>query len=163
MADNKTLATARELIEFAAPMAAQMFEKIGELRPLWHIVSADGEHGIIAAPMGDGFQKDIVDAAMRELFQELDAVAVVYMCEAWIRVGGPELDEQVGLENDPLRQECLWFSAEDAEGSIIAYQMIDRPNGPGGPGWLQPLKWLNKQSRMEGRFVGMLPTKGKGH
>jgi hypothetical protein len=165
----KAPVTARELIEFAAPKAAEMFEKTGELRAIWHIVCANGEHGIVGAPMGNGFQKDIVAAAMREVFKNVDAVAVVYMCESWVRmdVGVTDADvEQAwrdGIHNDPLRQECLWFSAEDAEGQITAYQMIERPDGPDGPGRLQPLKWLDKLSRMEGRFVGMLPTKGRGH
>lgn len=169
----KAPTTARELIEFAAPKAAEMFETSGELRPLWHIVCANGEHGVIAAPLGDGAQKDVMADVMREVFKRLEAVAVVYMCESWIRVGKPGDQEfegdalkaimRAGLEHDPKKQECLWFTAEDAEGQITAHQMIERPEGPDGPGRLQPLTILEKHSRLEGRFVGMLPVRGEMH
>jgi len=166
---SKPPITARELIEFAAPKAAEMFEKTGELRPLWHVVCANGEHGVIAAPMGSGPEKDIVAFAMREAMKRLDAVACLFMCESWIRSAKPgdadfdEFEHRRDLGRDPKRQECLWFSAEDAEGNVTACQMIERPEGPDGPGRLQPLKMLDRVGRLEGRFVGMLPVKGKGH
>ena len=166
MAD-KVPTTAKELIEFAAPKAAEMFEKDGELRPLWHIVRSNGEHGIVAAPMGSGAEKDIVAAAIRAAMKRLDAVACMFMCESWMVVQNPEAFDLAaikhGISEHPERQECLWFSAEDAEGQTTAYQLIERPEGPDGPGRLQPLKMLNKLSRMEGRFIGMLPIRGRVH
>jgi hypothetical protein len=167
---GKPPTTANELIEFAAHNAAEMFKQMGELRPIWHVVCANGDHGVIAAPLGKGgAEKDVVADAMREVFRRMDVVACVFMCESWLRLarGAETLDEAAikrkGIQDDPQRKECLWFAAEDAEGETTAYQLIERPDGPEGRGVLQPLTRLSKLSRMEGRYVGMLPVKGKAN
>jgi hypothetical protein len=162
---TKAPITAKELIEFAAPKAAEMFETTGGLRPLWHIVCANGDHGVVASPFDGAEDKDLVAMAMREVFEKVDAVAFVFMCESWFRTGKDEIDVnkvmREGLHDDPKRQECLWYAAEDMQGEVTAYQLIERPEGPDGPGVLQPLTWLNRSARVEGRFVGMLPTRGR--
>ena len=159
------LTTARELVQFASSMAVVLFDKDGKVKPLWHAVRRNGEHGVIAPDaFEDGAHKDVVAAAMRAVFEQMDVVAYVFMCESWLRMGGREIDLNAvmrdGLSNDPQKVECVWFTAEDSEGSVSAYQMIERPDGPDGRGVLQPIKWLDRCSRTEGRFVGMLPTTG---
>jgi hypothetical protein len=155
--------TARELIEFAAPMAAGLFEMDGGLLPIWHAVRRNGEHGVVASPFGDGASKDLVATAMREVFERLDVVAYVFVCESWMLTCKEDDVDKIkrkGIRDDTRRVECLWYAAEDAAGEITAYQLIERPDGPEGPGKLRPLVWLDKCDRKEGRFVGMLPVKG---
>jgi hypothetical protein len=161
--------TAQALIEFASRMGAATFNVTGGISPLWHFVRSNGEHGVVMPDaFEDGDHKDLVAEALRKMFEEMDVIAYVFMCESWLRLAGPdEIDLEAvrreGLGADPKRQECIWYTAEDATGSLSAYQMIERPEGPNGPGRLQPLKWMKRSSRSEGRFVGMLPVKGLMH
>lgn len=163
--------TAKGLVEFASAMGADVFEKSRMVKPLWHAVRRNGEHGVIMPPeFEDGDHKDIVAAGMRKVFEEWDVVAYVFMCESWF-MDGIHSDDLTGnlagvlrggsIREHPQRQECIWYTAEDEKGTISAFQKIERPEGEAP--WLHPLKWMDKCGRMEGRFVGMLPTKGKGH
>lgn len=156
--------TARQLLTVAAKTVAPMFKKEGGLGPLWHIVRSDGEHMIVASPLGDATDKDEVASAMRQLLDDVSAVAYVFVCESWLMLGGEDeliAAKRDGIREHPKRQECIWYAAEDAQGSLSAYQIIDRPEGQ--PARLLPIRVLEGKSRSEGRFTGMLPVKGRMH
>lgn len=158
--------TARQLLTVAAKTVAPMFKKEGDLGPLWHIVRSDGEHMIVASPFGGTTHKDAVASAMRQLLDEVGAVAYVFVCESWLLLTDKGADPNAfkregGIREHPKRQECIWYAAEDAQGSLSAYQIIDRPEGQ--PARLLPIRVLDGKSRSEGRFIGMLPVKGRMH
>lgn len=154
--------SAKELVEFAATMGARLFDQDGAVQPIWHIVRSNGDHRVIGLSLEDGAQKDMVAAAMRKVFEELDAVAYVFVCESWVLFSADLLDvRREGIAEHPKRQECIWYAAEDAMGSLSACQMIERQEGEKAR--LAPLKWMENAARSEGRFIGMLPVKGRVH
>ncbi len=158
-----TIPTARKLIEVASGLCTKAFEKDGALQPLWHVVCSSGAHVIMGSPFekDGGYSKDVVAAVMRKIFQDMDAVAYVFAAESWTAVISAEDPALAAIRHDgihahPQRQECLWYTAEDAMGEVTAMQTIERE---GQVARLQPLKWLTASHQSEGRFVGMLPVK----
>jgi len=70
-------------------MAEQMFDKQGDVDPIWLVESASGEQQIIVSPitapspLAAADRKDQVAARMREHFAENDIVRYASAMEAW--------------------------------------------------------------------------------
>jgi hypothetical protein len=156
--------TKREMIEIASRNASLIFMKDGELLPIWECHARDGEVFVIGTPWGDTDEKDKVSEAMRAIFKKRDVTSYVYICEAWFRFfsqdeGGLDRAWKQGLSEDPQRCEALVFTAEDETGQLMAHRVIER-DANGKPS-LKPLEFQDTVSQSEGRFVGMLPARGK--
>jgi hypothetical protein len=139
---------------------APIFAVTGIVYPMWHTVTAAGDHKIINSPPGD---KDTAALLIRAYFELHDVVRYVFVDEAWtLMVPTSRYSEmpdimQRGLSDHPERVEVVMYQAEDASGAVTAHRNIIRPKT--GKARLGPLHFFrSKQS--EGRFVGMLPQRG---
>lgn len=148
----------RDMIEYASGWAGTRFAKVGAIAPFWHAMTASGETLVLAPPFQN---KDASAAFFRALFKERDVVRYVMIDEAWLAKIDPSEKEHYnrrGVRSHPQRVEIVMFNGEDHEGGqIMAYRRIERPNN--GPAYLGPLEW-QRYNESEGRFVGLLPTKG---
>lgn len=159
--------TKRELIESASAKAERIFNATGKMFPMWHAFLSDGSERVIPPPPVD--DKDVASVAIRVMLRMLDAVAVIFIDEAWMRIvkvkadspeGRAALDDarEHGVRNHPDRIECVMFYAEDGTGSTTAWRRIvrkvnSRPR-------LGPLELNEDIHASEGRFVGLLPQRG---
>jgi len=77
------------LLRRVSLMAEQMFDKQGDVDPIWLVESASGEQQIIVSPitapspLAAADRKDQVAARMREHFAENDIVRYASAMEAW--------------------------------------------------------------------------------
>lgn len=152
--------TLKEFIEFAATRASLIFNKTGELLPMYHAVSSDGENYIFPVPPGN---KDESAALTRAYLNRIEATRVAFMAEAWTLTGKIEttdLDKigREGVAAQPNRIEAIVLLAEDfKEGSLMASREIIR-SGEKKP-VLGALKYTD-MNKAEGRLIGLLPKKG---
>lgn len=154
----------KALIRLASSNADAIFGMTGQILPMYHAVSGEGEHMIIPQPDPD---KDIAAAMIRELFAERDIIYYVFLSEAWLLdttkdMPQPDLGKIVaeGLEHHPDRREVVAFSAESRDGgSQTARRYILRPEH--GRATLSPLLMDDMKGRTSsGRMVGLI-TRGK--
>jgi hypothetical protein len=145
--------TARELIEHSSPMVAKLFNETGRLLPMWHAVDENDKHYIFAAPFTDTHMKDIVAELIREQMRAIGATACLFVAESWALETMSKPSNNIS--SHPDREECLFFSAEDANGTVLAHQIIDSSTRQ-----LQPLEFLDTKI-IKGRFTGMLPIRGR--
>jgi hypothetical protein len=149
----------REMIEHASTWAQDRFAETGAVRPMWHVVKANGEHAVVMPPSGD---KDTSVAIMRAFFELNDVVCCLFIDEAWTATGGgaKEWIERGGTIADfPNRVEVIAFMGEDSEGGMmVAHRRIIRETGKPT---LAPLEFMDHQLRptSQGRLVGMLPRR----
>jgi hypothetical protein len=151
----------RTMIEQASAIAEILFNKNGELRPMYD--AAIGEKRVIFA-MPRAESKDVAIAMVRAYFQHAKPSAYVFMSEAWMTIGHRTAEEKEriareGLSEHPDRTESLWFIAEDKFGVLQAVRAIDRD---GGTAKLGPLEFL-PDTVAEGRMIGLLPQEGAAH
>jgi hypothetical protein len=154
------------MIKFASGICEAMFDRIGEVAPIWHMVTSDGREMIEPQPPVD---KDIANMLMRALFELANVVRYVYFGEAWIAILIDKTDEErdkllqqidrngVASLPDADRVEVVMLQAEDFEaGQILAHRRIIRGKGKPRLGPLEIAPW----GHSEGRMVGMLPRRG---
>jgi hypothetical protein len=156
----------RELITIASELIEEAFRRTGVMRPMYHVVHADGRQEIIQAPPLD---KDTAVALMRAYFSIADIRRYVMIDECWrldLRATSKaEADaafafcQEHGVSMHPKKIEAVMFVAEDALGQLNAYRIIERPAN--GKPRLGPLKFDPEGGNYEGRMVGLLRPKGK--
>lgn len=160
----------RRMLDHASAFCDRHFAKKGEIAPMWHAVTADGQTIIEPHPMYLG--KDMAAAMIRTFFDLRDVIRYVYVGEAWTlnRMIRREEEEEIfrkGLSEHPDRVEVVQIQGEDRDyGQIIAARNIIRP--PKGKPYLGPLQTVNDLPHVpqgasitsEGRMVGMLPVRG---
>jgi len=129
----------------------------GHVAAMWHFIKSNGDHVVTLAPPVD---KDTAAALMRAVFEAEEAVAVLYIDEAWTFMSS-DMDEVAahlasgkGAEQHPKRIEVVMFNAEDETGNLMGVRRIERP--PGKPAQLGPLE-LEQWTESHGRMVGMIP------
>lgn len=151
-----------ELVETAAAAAEKQFLAQGHFSPIWHMVTADGEH-LFSGPISR--DKDTQVAMIKALMIIKNVVRYVFIDEAWIleHKGGIDQAElnrayENGIANHPDRKEILMFTGEDQNlGMVMARCDIIRKGGRKVR--LGPLV-IDKFDGMEGRMVGLLPMAG---
>jgi hypothetical protein len=74
--------TAEGLITFAAREMRKQFDKHGQVNPMWHYITDNGEQGIFEPP-SLLHNKDEWVAFAKSVFETERAVAYVFMIEAW--------------------------------------------------------------------------------
>src|SRR5262245_59234883 len=119
------------LIRRVSRMAEQMFDRHGDIDPIWLVETASGEqHTIVSpiiapSPLAAAAEKDRIAAEMRNYFAENDVVRYACAKEAWT-LADPErkqmpTTEQAALEfaamgytlaNHPERREVVTIDAE---------------------------------------------------
>jgi hypothetical protein len=155
-----------ELIEVASVAAERVFMKHGSVMPIWHMVTAGGEH-LYSGPLSN--DKNIGVVLIKAFMLMKNVVRYVFVDEAWVldrSQSSIEPDEiarinREGLADHPERQEVLMFSAEDQNaGMLTAHRIIIRE--PGRKARLGPLITLEDEriKQSEGRMVGLLPAVG---
>jgi hypothetical protein len=160
----------RRMLDYASEFCERQFAKKGEIAPMWHAVTVDGQKIIEPHPTYLG--KDMAAAMIRSFFDLRDVIRYVYIGEAWTlnRMIQPEEQEEIfrkGLSEHPDRVEVVQIQGEDHQyGQIVASRDIIRPER--GKPYLGPLTMVNDLPHIprgatvqsEGRMVGMLPVRG---
>ncbi|UPK03084.1 hypothetical protein [Bradyrhizobium sp. 170] len=160
----------RRMLDYASDFCEHHFAKKGEIAPMWHAITSDGQKLIEPHPTYLG--KDMAAATIRIFFDLRDLIRYVYIGEAWTlnRLIRPEEEEEIfrkGISEHPDRVEVVQLQGEDRDyGQIIASRDIIRP-AKGKP-YLGPLTMVNDLPHVpqgatitsEGRMVGMLPVRG---
>lgn len=161
----------RQMIEIASSYAENAFARVGIVAPIWHLVTADGEHVVMPAPDVD--DKDIAAMLMRAAFELHDVVRYVCIHEAWTVEGrtpdeiakiGAWIAEHGSVGEYPDRIECVMMCGDDVDaGQMTGRRRIIRERGRKprlGPLIIDDL--IGVQS--EGRLVGMLTRRsGRMH
>jgi len=146
------------MIETASLNIEAIFNHVGRVAAMWHWHCADGEQFVTLVP--PGVSKDEAVATIREVLIAHEAVAVLFIDEAWTYLAKSEAEavEWASAErtkpDDPHAREIVHFVAEDDTGELIGVRDIIRP--PNGKPQLGQLVIEEMQSPV-GRFVGMLP------
>lgn len=151
-------ASLRQMIDYASSFAERAFVKRGQVMPMYHVVTGDGENLVIPMPSND---KNVAVAMMKKLFEVTKAERYIFMDEAWILTGKPgEIDEEramrKGIHDNPNREEAIVFLAEDRERMLTARRMITRI---GEKAELGPLI-IDEATSSEGRMIGLLRPAG---
>ena len=159
-------ATLRAMIEECSSRIEIVFQRQGEVRPMWHCVTSEGEEMAMAPP--PFLSKDLAVTLMQAFFELKDVVRYVFVNEAWILQMTVDSDEaaaslarvnEEGLANHPDRIEVVMFAGEDENGMLTAQRVIERPAGRKPR--LGPLEFPDLTGvRSEGRMVGLLPQRG---
>lgn len=144
------------LVAGVAKVIAEVFNRTGEIPPLWLGVDRDGNPIDAVTPWSDDETKTIMVAGIRELFRQRKIVVYVFACEAWT-VATRTMDEANAVarncETHPDRREVIHYTAEDIHGhQAHAVQYILRPEH--GPAKLSPLKFT--EGHLSGCLTGIL-------
>src|SRR5262249_41274932 len=131
------------LIRRVSRLAEQMFDKAGEIDPIWLVENASGQQQtlvvpiIASSPLAGAEQKDRIAADMREMFDENDIVRYARAVEAWTLESPKEVTaEQLALQyaamgytykDHPDRRETVVLDAEDETELLTAFRDIIRP------------------------------------
>ncbi len=161
----------RRMFDRASQFCEAHFATRGEIAPMWHAVTSEGETIIEPHPILLG--KDIAMVLIRAFFDAKDVVRYVYIGEAWTLRELIESEEveaimRDGIESHPDRVEVVQLQGEDDEcGQIMGQRRIIRPES--GRPYLGPLEMIAdlpsipdgaRLSQSEGRMVGVLPARG---
>src|SRR5262245_24092779 len=153
--------TLDEIFQHGVETAQTLFAAQGEVHPMWIAQTSSGEVLPLIAPIGDRDSKDAVVGMIKAIFKQHEVVRYVSLLEAWtlelkrdrdlplsVRLGAP-------ISQHPERREIVALAAEDkTEGMLTGMFYILRPEH--GKATLSPLKRMEKSTRHEGRFVGLL-------
>jgi hypothetical protein len=164
------------LVRRVSRMAKQMFDRQGDIYPMWLVENASGEQHVIVSPIIAESPlvahdvKDRIAAEMRAHFAENDIVRYAHAMEAWT-LHKPEqremTTEQAALEyaamgdtlaNHPNRREIVIFEADDGTELLTALRDIIRP--PHGKPYLGKLGPIERMDHISGRWLNLLPNKG---
>lgn len=148
-----------ELYKHGQEAARMLFDKTGEIQPMWICITKGGVVMPIVAPMTD---KEQLAEALRELFREKQVVCYVSMLECWMLLGKPERTkdfqkyiEGASISQHPERREAVNIVAESKDTQLMGHFFILRPEH--GKPTLSPFKNLSAEgAHVEGRFVKML-------
>lgn len=160
------------LIRRVSRMAEQMFDKRGDIDPIWLIESASGEQRLLVTPvvapdaLAAAGVKEALAAKMRELFAAGNVVRYVRATECWTApsLGDGTNLEEVGrryaamgytLANAPDRQEMIVIEAADGRELLLAKRAIVRPAH--GKPYLGRLGEIERPDHIQGRFLDLLP------
>jgi hypothetical protein len=160
------------LLRRVSRMAEQMFDKQGDVDPLWLIENADGEQtGLItpiitSTPLAAAEEKDRIAAEVRTLFAEKGIVRYARAMEGWklVDYGKNMTKEQAAIQyaamgytlaNHPDRRELVALDAEDGTEALTAFRDIIRPAH--GKPYLGKLGAIERMDSVEGRWLGLLP------
>jgi hypothetical protein len=158
------------LLRRVSRMAEHVFDKHGDIDPIWLVENASGEqHGIVSpvvspSPLAAAAEKDRIADKLREHFAENDIVRYARAVESWTVAFGAE--EQIDLRyaamgytlaNHPDRREVILIEANDGSEFLTAFRDIIRPaHGRPNLGKLGAIERLN---HIEGRWLNLLPSK----
>jgi hypothetical protein len=159
---------AEQLVKYAARKVEKLWKRQGEIHAMYHYVTRSGEHRVfVAPPFVKADDKNLVVAMAKSIFELEDAVAYVFVVEAWIHREeglnrGKQVDELLDkfggtLANVPGRREQIILMGEDENGMVYGRMEINRPAGR--ESYLSLLK-MDRPDDMEGRMVGLLPVRG---
>jgi hypothetical protein len=158
--------TLRRFVERASEKIEEIFNRTGEVRPMYHIVVGT-EHIVVPAPP---LPKDAAVEIMKVLLEKSGAHRYVFIDEAWLATdvappGATIADMQKRMKTAtppaerPDRKEVVMFMAEDAtEGFFNAIRVITRDAD--GKGTLGPLICNQQPDVVMGRMTGLLPATG---
>ena len=161
------MSTLRKFVEHASAQIEVIFNKTGQVLPMYHFVVGTEEIVLPAPP----FPKDMAVAIMRDVFAKTGAHRYVFIDEAWLatETGTPgdtidamheKMKTMTPPSERPDRQEVVLFFAEDeTEGFFGATRFITRDAD--GKGTLGPLICDEQPSVVMGRMTAMLPVKGR--
>ncbi len=142
-----------ELVEKAKENVQRMFDERGEILPMWHAQTVDGEDLILATPLGDADQKELLSQALKLFFQEKGVVRYVFMTETWFKaVKEGETMFSGDVRHQPDKKEAVMLVGEDRDtgASIMVQLEIDRSKGKAV---LLPAS--NHNGGVAGRFTNM--------
>jgi hypothetical protein len=162
------------LLRRMSRVAEQHFARTGDLDPLWLVETAAGEQQIIVSPiiapnaLAGHEYRDWLDAKMREVFRELDVVRYARAMECWFvdNLSNSRTSSEAALRyaalgytlaNHPDRREVVQIEAEDGTEFLTASREIIRPAH--GRAYLGKLGEIERPTGVEGRFLGLLPSK----
>ena len=163
------------LLRRVSRLAEQMFDKRGNIDPMWLVENAGGEQHVVATPviaegaLAGSDKKDAIAAYLREYFAQHDVVRFAFAAESWTvsdpAIGRDVTAEQFGLRyaamgytlaNHPDRREIVWLEAEDSTETLTALREIIRSihRKP----CLGALGKIERANHMVGRWTGLLPS-----
>jgi hypothetical protein len=150
-----------KLIEAASSSVEQIFAKAGSVASMFHYVKNNGDHIVTLAPVH--LEKDEGFELMRTIFAIENAVAVMFIGEAWtfvadINEARAHVESGRSAVDHPRRIEIVTFEAEDSTGTLSGRRTIERPAGKRPQ--LGPLE-IETSKFATGRLVGMLPKPSK--
>jgi hypothetical protein len=163
--EDRLMTTLRQFVEQVAQNVSRIFEKQGQVLPMYHIIDAEGRDFVmLAPPLPD---KDMAVAVARALLAEMGATRVAYIDEGWAldsKLSTADIQEVyrsgVSISEHPDRIEVILINAEDAiEGAAFAMRKIIRQGDSAVLGELE----ISEGGKSEGRMVGLLPTPGTKH
>jgi hypothetical protein len=148
----------KDFIEQQMKVASRLFEKRGQLLPVWAVETGGGEVVRIGTPFTNTVEKEIVDASMRQALVYLQAVRYCFVYEAWVlRSPTPEQNAQIergGVKSVEGRIEVVRVTGGDRSGNTGALvRTIFRDAG--GKGRLGEPEW-EMENGASGRFENML-------
>ena len=154
--------TLEQLFNHAKDRAAAMFDQCGELVPMWHAVTANDEHLIIATPWSDNDEKAQTIIALRAMFAEKHVKQLVFICEAWmVSLQEAPSGNLPAPSQHPDRREVIQIHAEDIDGNNFGGRyFILRPEH--GPPRLSKFN-QDKAEVLSGQMVGLLKHSGTKH
>jgi hypothetical protein len=159
------------LLRRMSRIAEAMFNKHGEIDPIWLLETASGEQlclvSPIVAPSGLAAAefKDVLAVKVREMFAELNVVRYARATECWLSSsldGGISLEEcerryaAMGytLENAVDRREAVVIDADDGREYLQAKREIVRPGHRRA--YLGKLGEIERPECALGRFLDLL-------
>jgi hypothetical protein len=147
------------MLRRASQMAEQWFDEADGIDMFLLIENSAGEQGMAVVPdiPDDRDIKDKLDAYLRDLLREMDAVRYVIVSECWA-LRGKEPEDMIytcSLRDHPNRWEIISLAAEDERETLHATREIIRPQGR--KAYLGKLD-IYRPDKAEGRFMGMLPS-----
>lgn len=121
------MGTLREAADAAMEIASKIFDKQGNVSPIWLIEKPDGNAVVHAQFTGDD-SKDTMVALIKQKFGAT-ATRIIFIAEAWMRrMQGPP--DGIRPSQAPDRIEAIHLLAEDRTGGQISMQrIIDRSSG----------------------------------
>ena len=149
----------KELIELCSAQVDKIFRHTGQLLPMYHAITRNGEELIIPAP---DVSKDLSVMLVKAELELRGVDTVVFFSEAWMldSTKTQELDIESwanrGLAEHPDRREIIAFAAENRRGEMqTAKRYILRPEH--GKAKLAPLQFDDMTGVQSlGRMVGLL-------
>jgi hypothetical protein len=159
------LSELRAIIDNASSAVESIFAVDGELMPMWHLVTADGEY-IMASP--GGMEKDLATEAIRAIIKEKNIVRYIFIDEAWVVQSTVKdealkkiMDEGSSLAEHPGRREFVIFCAEERNGGFILgrREILREQDKPPTLGQIE----FADEGEFSGRFVGMFDSQSDIH
>ncbi len=141
-----------ELLEKATENIQRMFDEQGEILPMWHTQTINGEDLVLSTPLGDTDQKDLLTEALRAFFKEKGVVRYVFMTEVWFKAvkEGERFEGEV--RHQPDKKEAVMLIGEDRDTGATVHVQLEIDRSKGKPALLPPSKFYGG---VAGRFANM--------